>query len=387
MVRTSTRVSDIVRLEAPTKYRLTAMQILLIQHLWDSNNRPTVAAIARLACCSRPAVYRWHERDTTECAVGGGRPRTVLTPEALETLKQTVKEHGRKPMTHEQLRTKAARKGAKMSSSSLHRGKKMIGIKGKKGQKKPERAFFPVNREKRLTAAEERMKWSKSFVNGIVWIDESEGLRESARVFQVMADANGRYEIPMVPAADTKEEKVRFIIGFGNGNRFFHALPLRRAVKRDATGRAVYPRGKDRRKPKAAGVNAKLNKANQGETWTGDKLIQVVRRWLPQLKKATGVVLDNASPHIKLRAFLESKGVNVISHPPHSPDLNLAENVIQDLKRDAAVDGLPLTNPELRDRLGVAAKKHSKKRMNKHTASYKKRVEEIIARKGLPSRF
>ena len=381
------RVQHVARLEAPDKYRLTKMQILIIQHLSDSDNPPGPTAIARQACCSRPAVYRWRKRDTTECAVGGGRPRTVLTPEALETLKKLVKEHGRKPLTHEQLRTKAARKGAKMSSSSLRRAKKEMGVKGKKAQKKPERAFWQVNREKRLAAAEERKPWTKKFVDGIVWIDESEGLRESARVFQVMADESGHFETPMVPAADTKEEKVRFIIGFGNGCRFFDALPLRRAVKRDATGRAVYPSGKDRRKPKAAGVNAKLNKANQGETWTGDKLMKVVRKWLPELKKASGVVLDNASPHIKVRAFLKSKNVNVIDHPPHSPDLNLAENVIQDLKRDAAVGGLPLTNQELLERLQVAATKYTKKRMQKHTASYKKRVEEIISRKGLPSSF
>jgi hypothetical protein len=129
---TPLRVQDIVRLEAPTKYRLTTMQKLVIQKLWAQQmlaGVDNVAAISRRAKCSREAVYLWRERRTVECAVGGGRPRTVVTPEAITEIKKEVADHKRKPLSHQQLRARLAAKHAKMSSSSLHRAKKELGIR------------------------------------------------------------------------------------------------------------------------------------------------------------------------------------------------------------------------------------------------------------------
>jgi hypothetical protein len=110
-----------------------------------------------------------------------------------------------------------------------------------------------------------------------------------------------------------------------------------------------------------------------------------VRPWLAKLKAARGVVFDNAGPHKKLAEFLSGHGVNVIAHPPHSPDLNLAEDVIRDLKHDAEQDGLPLTNHELLRGLKTAVSGYKMTRLHKHVATYQSRVAEIIKRKGLPS--
>jgi transposase len=269
-------VADVARLEAPTSYRLTKMQILIIQQMWEKQKaagQENVEAIMRKAKCSRNSVYLWRERGTTECSVSEGRPRSTRTPAAMKALEETVAEHKRKPMTHGALGRLLAKKGVKMAHSTLHAAKKELGIRGTLGARKPERAFWQVNRKKRLAAANERKKWSARFTRGIIWFDESEALRKSARVFQIPREADGTRERPIVPAADPKEEKVRFLVAFGNGHKLFHALPLRRAVKRDAQGRAKYPRGARRRKAKAEGVNAKLNAPNKGETWTATKLI------------------------------------------------------------------------------------------------------------------
>lgn len=125
-------VKDVVRLEAPTKYRLTTLQILVIQKMWNQQKkcgRHNVEAICRVAKCTRNSVLLWRDRTTTECAVGAGRPVTALTPPTLGSIKKVVKEHRRKPLTHGQLLAKLHAKNIKLTSSTLHRAKKKLGIR------------------------------------------------------------------------------------------------------------------------------------------------------------------------------------------------------------------------------------------------------------------
>jgi hypothetical protein len=277
--------------------------------------------------------------------VGKGRPRSVLTPAVTAVIEKTVNDSLHRPMSQTQLRDKLAQQGAPMSNSTLHRAKKELGIRGTMGTRKPERAFWPCNRKKRLAAVGLRRKWSKAHVRGIIWLDESEALRTSARVFQTPRGRDGKRVREMVPAADKKEEKVRFLVGAGNGEKFFFALPVRRVVRRDSDGRAIYPRGARRRnKGRKAGANAKANAPNRGETWTAARLIRISRPWIGKFKAARGLVIDNAGAHGKFAAYLRARGVNVIAHPPYSPDLNLAEDMIRDLKRDAEQSGLARDN-------------------------------------------
>jgi hypothetical protein len=384
------RARDLVTTAGRDTYRLTELQKNVItQMIKDAKARgekPNIARIARAAKCNRKSVVLWMDRETTECKWGGGREATVLTPAALKAVGDIVDAKKGWPMSHSDLLANLGKKKTtKMSSSSLSRAKAKLSIKGKRAALKPERAFYAVNKVKRLAAARERLPWTVRQLRRVVWIDESESMRTSARIVHVRANEDGKYERPMIPAADSKEEKVRFIIAFGNGLKFFHALPLKRAVRRNADGTAKIPKGARRRKAKAG--NAKLNQANRGETWTSAKLIAVFRKLVPKLQRAFAVVLDNASVHKKLAEYLKQKGVNVVDHPPYSPDMNPAENVIRDLKHDVSKDGLAMTNHEQLARLRAAVRKYKPSRLHAHCDTYPKRMQEVIAREGAPTLY
>ena len=103
----------------------------------------------------------------------------------------------------------------------------------------------------------------------------------------------------MVGKPSTQDEKLHVMAGASvDWKSPLYALPLRRSVVRDGTGKAIVPTlatGRRKKNAKANGrTNTQLNKPNQGVTWTA-KLIQSVllsRAWLPHLKQAVGVVLD-----------------------------------------------------------------------------------------------
>ena len=68
----------------------------------------------------------------------------------------------------------------------------------------------------------------------------------------------------------------------------------------EANAEAHQALGRRRKNPSAPAANAKKNLPNEGQTWTTVGLMPHFRKWLPQLKKASGVVIDNAGPHKEL---------------------------------------------------------------------------------------
>jgi transposase len=343
----------------------------------------TPTMIMRRLGCSRPSVYKWINRTHVNESLKCGRPRTARTLANTAVVKQVLKEGKWKPMTLGVLRARVAKRGVKLTKRSLRRLKVQdLNIRGKKGVKKPERAFWTVNRDKRLAVAKERLKLSKQFWSGVVWIDQSEKSRATgATDYQL-----GQGETKFVPEADRKEEKVHFLIGIGNGWKSpFVSLPLRRAVVRDVDGNAIRPTVATGRRTANPAVNAKKNAANQGETWTYERMKTILSSWLPGLKKATAVVIDNAPSHRQLRGFLESKGVKVLAQSPYSPDLNLVENVHADLKRQAE---WAETNQEVLDDLKKAWKAYSPNYFQQtYVESYARRLKAVIENKGFPTKY
>lgn len=57
--------------------------------------------------------------------------------------------------------------------------------------------------------------------------------------------------------------------------------------------------------------------------------------WVPKLKKASAVVLDNAPSHVKLRDWLASLGLRILKQAPY---MNLCENAHADIKRNPCAE-------------------------------------------------
>lgn len=375
---------------AAKRYRTDKVQVAIIQSMYAAKH--TVADIARAAKCTRATVYLWARRKTDEPVSPAGRPRTVCTPEVMDAVKKIVHEHRGKPLIAEQLRSLAAKEtGVDISVNMLQHIKKELGIKGKKGMKKPERAYWLVNRRKRLACVRKRAKWNPAMRRRIIWLDESCGSRQMSCWFQQPANKDGTFDRPSYPFANNKEENVHFLCFIGNGVTFFHALAVRRPVNRDKAGKAIYPKGKQRRKAGKA-ANRKLNLPNEGETWTAERLKKLMKPHIKTFKDSAGVVLDNASSHKELRAYLEEHGVTVFDHPPHSPDLNLAENFICDIKRAARTDSLPVNNAALKAAYERVTKcsKHKKQFIERHNArcdEFPNRLKELRKKQGLPTSY
>ena len=170
-------------------------------------------------------------------------------------------------------------------------------------------------------------------IREIIFIDQFCGQREGGGRCVLMRGARRT----IVGRPDSKGEKVHALCGIGNGWKSpIVFLPVRRPPqpKKPGAKRAQARTLATGRRPKGAtaaarAANAKLNKANEGETWTSKKMLAILMspEWLPQLKAASGVVLDNAPCHKEVVAALMKAGVRILAHPAHSPDMNVIEKV------------------------------------------------------------
>ncbi len=82
----------------------------------------------------------------------------------------------------------------------------------------------------------------------------------------------------------------------------------------------------------------------------------------------------------------------MFDHPPHSPDLNLCEDHIRDIKNAARADFLPVNNAALKaayERVTSSAthKKQFLERHNKRCDEFPNRLKELRKRSGLPTKY
>ena len=169
---------EATRREETGHYQATETQRQMIQDLSGQGLSPTT--IARRLKVTRQTVYAWKDRRAVHNIASPGAPRTVVTTEAVDAVKNIVRANKHTPMSHEQLAAKLKKKGHIMPSSSLHRAKNEAGIRAVVGKSKPERGFWEVNRLKRVAAARERKKWTAKMLRGATWLDESECDRKGA---------------------------------------------------------------------------------------------------------------------------------------------------------------------------------------------------------------
>lgn len=380
---------------ARESYRASSQQKLIVKAMLDEGYG--VAVTARTAKCTPKTVRLWKARDSIKCRVSPGRPRTARAPEVMEAAKTIAAKNKSTPMTHEAYRVKVVKATkVSMSTSSLARTKRELGVRGKAAMMKPERAFYKINLNKRVACAQKRLRWPVADVKRLVFLDESCGARNMNRIFQICTEADGSRERPIVPYADDKDEKVHFLVAIGCGKIFFFALAVRRAVVRDADGKAKTRKGRLRRKKgKTAtqrAANAQKNKANCGQTWTASRLKRTVRKLLDWLRNSAGVVMDNAPAHKQLREYLEQNDVTVHDHPPYAPDLNLAEDFIRDLKNKARTDSMPSNNKQLLKALKKAANSSENQKMflanhENRCENYPRRLRTLIANGGKPCQY
>lgn len=350
----------------------------------------SISEISRQVGLARATVRKWIASPTFETSHHkAGRPRTVNDANGLAVVKQVYEEKINQPLTNIVALALARRANYRGSSvRSLRDAKKELKIKTIKASFKPARALWPENRKKREKHARVRLRWTKAQRKGIIWIDESEGQIQPIRQRWVMAGDDRCHRDPIAPTPDKKDEKVHFLIAFGNGFKSFEHLPLRRAVVRNDDGVAIRPKGDARRKRGAPG-NKQLNLANEGKTWNADGLLAIFKDWYKdeKFRSCYGVVLDNARPHAKVADWLRSKNIFVIDHPPHSPDFNVCEQIHQTVKQRAKNE-MPINNHEL-----LAAYKKvfndfdADTFLDKYLDKYPAIMREVLAKRGLPTKY
>lgn len=162
----------------------------------------------------------------------------------------------------------------------------------------------------------------------------------------------------------------------------FEHLALRRCVLRDVDN----PLNTERQ-PYRVGVGPNANRANLGESWNAERLRQIFTTpgWLRPLQRATGVVMDNAPAHKKLVEDLkEMYNINIIAHPPSSPDMNVIERMFAVIKDRNAQNVREARNNE---QLLAAYKANfeamdPRKCMTPHLQNYIKTCRDIVASRG-----
>ena len=329
----------------PSGKRVSSAEIKLIRNFHEQGKKNSW--ISKTLKISDHTIRKWINRDPDdlEQKFSAGRPATLNTPEVRRVLRETQAKDLFNTCTVAQFRAKATRKRKKgsnvhtalttMSETTFRRTYESEGLKAAKTLSKP--IGMVLNCAERLKAAKRRKRWTKKFTRGIIWIDQSCGQRSGGD--RCMVREGQPRTVALYP--DPEEEKVHFAIGIGNGwkSPFVH-LPVRRPVQKDANGKTIHLTAATGRRPKGTtdeerAENKKKNQANEGETWTAKKMISILtsKAWLPQLQKATGVVLDAQKGfHKSVVEALREKGVNVIDHPAHSPDMNLVELVHGSIK-------------------------------------------------------
>jgi hypothetical protein len=231
--------------------------------------------------------------------------------------------------------SKVKKSFSKMSMTTFRDTMKSAGLVNKPTIKKPE--GMVLNARARLLAAKARLRWTNQFSESVIYIDEACGQRDGGRRCTIPQGA--KRTIVTQPG---QGEKVRYLVGIGDGwKSTLEFLAVRRPVLKDKAGKTVSRTLAAGTRRKMGGTaaekktNAKKNKPNEGETWTADRIISIMKkpRWLDALKNAGGVVLDAQHGfHKKVVEFLAEEGVNVIAHPANSPDMNLVEMVHGSIK-------------------------------------------------------
>jgi transposase len=385
----SVYATAVAKLRAHNTSEVERLKILEKYHVHDMS----YAQIARLTGRDEKTVALWVKRGHFENVPKSGRPRTTLTIECLAATDEIAVEHAmnNKALTGVVWRAKLKKRGHNVSARSLREAKNQLGLMTVKARLKPERAYYKVNRDRRVSCARERQKLTADQLRRIIWIDESEGQIQPIREFVVRKPAKGKTREPVfVENVDGKEEKVHFLIAIGNGwkSKFEH-LPVRRPVDRDDEGKSI-PRTKARgRRAKGNADNKKLNQPNEGKTWNGDTLTPIFEKWLqsPKFKSCYGVVLDNARPHSKIRELLEKHHINVLEHPPHSPDMNIIEHVHQTVKQRARSHAAT-NNKELLAAYEAEWAKYSPEEFQEvQVSKYPAILQAVITNKGFPTKF
>ena len=373
--------------------RIKALEVFM-------KNGVTNSRIARALNVSARGVRSWRARfkagEALQQRKKPGRPRSVNTQklQALMNKMYAAALNKRENNTMATFRANVAKSAKKalritLTTGTFKRAMRACGLTSKSGIKKPELMIFKA--KERLNAARKRLKWTQKFIDGIVWIDQACAMRDHVGHFIVKYGEAA----PFTPTCDGKGEKVHFMIGMSTVYQGpFEALDVRQPVLKDGDGRTV-PRtiaNGTRRKfdPNDPGKNKPFGKANNGETWTSKRVIDILmsKRWLPFLKNATGVVLDaQASFHKPVIAALRSKGVNVIDHPAGSPDFNVIEQVNAAVKRGTEAVVKSKNNVELLEALEANYAEYTCEEFKRHTATYKNTMRACVANNGGPTKY
>jgi transposase len=336
----------------------------------------SISTISRQVGCTRTTVYatkKLFQRTggVEQVAFSPGRPRTSITPRILRVVRKLCdRPVGQRLSTNRALRSAVIRTaGVAVPVRSLRRAKRELSLLSRVRARKPIGALKLTTRDLRLQYAHKHAGSTPTFWDNVVFMDQSQASCDTGR-YEIVP----RGEAPSYrPSVNRNDEKVHFMCWVSTKWKSpMEFLPL---VKPEV----ARPRGRPK---KGAANSVKVQK----QYWTGDLLKKLVLPYLPQLKRASLVVLDNAGPHKPLKDFLHKHGVKLAQHPPHSPDLNPIEGVWETLKTQAW-DDAPTNNHELQRALSRAWDRFAPRSFARFSRSMKKRLVEVIRVGGLPTRY
>jgi len=391
------RASTVIHKRKPGQ-RITQYQMQEFEKSWKlGKNKKTMMRDANIA--SYNTASRWIKRleagEPLKQGYSPGRPSSVVTDDRIELLQQFAEQQMYKEHTvstfhgafnkHEKQWLKKNKKQARaeMGETAFRRAFRKAGLRSAKGQKKP--IGMNCHRKVRLAEALERMKWSKRFLRGVVFVDQACAQRDTAGNYIIPKGA----QRPFHHVEDPKNEKFHFMIACSTVWKSpFACLPVRRPTLKDKKGRTVHrTKATGRRAPGTAG---KANLPNQGHTWTSAGIIEIVTSplWLKGLRNATGVVFDAQSRiHAPVIKALTDLGVNCISHPPCSPDFNLCEQAHKHAKARSSQLRRAQNNVQLGEAIEQNWADFDLKDFCKYTDNYVNVMKECIENEGGPTKY
>ena len=137
----------------------------------------------------------------------------------------------------------------------------------------------------------------------------------------------------------------------------------------------------------ATGLRSDVFFLRDKETWTGDRVQEVFEDMFAQktLKRGHTVLMDNPNTHNKAKKYLAKKGVNLVKHPPMSPDLNPIENLFKCIKAEVKKKA-PRTKEGAKRVIQAAWKAYPKEKLKKFTLSAK-RLQAVIDVHGYATKY
>ena len=301
----------------------------------------------------RQVVYKWRQHHSTANLSRSGRPQKV-SPRAARKLARDAQENPRK--TSRDLQADLAAAGTKVHRTTVRRVLNNAGLYGRVARKKP--LLKKKHREARLQFAKSHVDKPAAYWEKVLWSDETK--------IELFGQNEQRY-VWRKPNTAFQEKNLVPTVKHGGGS-----IMVWGCFASSGTGNLAHVKGI-------------MNSAGYQEILASNvapsvKSLKLGRSWLFQQ--------DNDPKHTSksTQQWFKTHKMKVLEWPSQSPDLNPIEMLWGDLKR-AVHERHPSNLEELRRWCEVEWAKIPRERCQNLVNGYRKRLLDVIAAKGGPTKY